>query len=63
MISGEDANADIEDNSTDTNLHGSNRNNNELQTNDEVVLEGDTTIYRVVIYDNNFSRYVPYFKN
>jgi len=38
------------------------RNNNELQTNDEVVLEGDTTIYRVVIYDNNFSRYVPYFK-
>ena len=39
-----------------------NRNNNELQTNDEVVLEGDTTKYRVVIYDNNFSRYVPYFR-
>lgn len=35
-------------------------NNNELQTNDEVMIEGHSSKFRVTMYDNNFPQYVPY---
>lgn len=38
-------------------------NNNELQTNDEVRIDGNTTKFRVTMYDNNFPQYVPYIRN
>jgi hypothetical protein len=37
-------------------------NNNELQTNDIVILDGNTSRFTVTMYDNNFPSYVPYFK-
>ena len=38
------------------------RNNNELQTNDEVTIDGHNHKYRVTIYDNDFSEYVPHIR-
>ena len=38
------------------------RNNNELQTNDEVTIDGHTHKYRVTIYDHDFSEYVPHIR-
>lgn len=38
-------------------------NNNELQTNDVVKIDGNSAKFRVTIYDKDFPQYVPYFKN
>lgn len=38
------------------------RNNNELQTNDEVTIDGHNHKYRVTIYDNDFPEYVPHIR-
>ena len=38
------------------------RNNNELQTNDEVSINGHEHKYRVTIYDNDFPDYVPHIR-
>lgn len=37
-------------------------NNNELQTNDEVRIDGNSARFRVTMYDNDFPQYVPYIK-
>jgi hypothetical protein len=38
-------------------------NNNELQTNDVVMIDGNSSKFRVTVYENNeFPQYVPYFK-
>ena len=36
------------------------RNNEELNTNEEVYIEGQKDKYRVTIYDSNFPQYLPY---
>jgi hypothetical protein len=36
------------------------RNNNELGTNDNVMVEGTRAKYRVTIYDSDFPQYIPY---
>jgi len=38
------------------------RNNNELQTNDVVKVEGSNDKFRTVIYDNNYPIYQPHYK-
>ena len=38
------------------------RNNNELQTNDVVRIQGTSDKFRTVIYDNNYPMYQPYYK-
>lgn len=37
-------------------------NNNELQTNDEVRIDGNSARFRVTIYDKDFPQYVPYIR-
>jgi len=37
-------------------------NNNELQTNDEVRIDGNSAKFRVTMYDKDFPQYVPYIK-
>jgi len=37
-------------------------NNNELQTNDEVRIDGNSSKFRVTMYDKDFPQYVPYIK-
>ena len=37
-------------------------NNNELQTNDVVMIDGNNEKFRVSIYDNSFPEYNPYYK-
>jgi hypothetical protein len=37
-------------------------NNNELQTNDQVRIEGNSAKFRVTMYDKDFPTYNPYFK-
>lgn len=38
-------------------------NNNELQTNDVVKIDGNSAKFRVTMYDKDFPQYTPYFKN
>ena len=38
-------------------------NNNELQTNDEVRIEGNSAKFRVTMYDKDFPRYTPYLRS
>lgn len=38
-------------------------NNNELQTNDEVRIDGNSARFRVTMYDKDFPQYVPYIRN
>ena len=37
-------------------------NNNELQTNDEVRIDGNSARFRVTVYDKDFPQYVPYIR-
>jgi hypothetical protein len=37
-------------------------NNNELQTNDQVRIDGNSSKFRVTMYDQDFPQYNPYFK-
>lgn len=37
-------------------------NNNELQTNDEIKIDGNSGKFRVTMYDKDFPRYTPYYK-
>jgi len=38
-------------------------NNNELQTNDVVMIDGNSAKFRVTTYDKDFPQYVPYFRD
>ena len=38
-------------------------NNNELQTNDVVMIDGNSSKFRVTMYDKDFPQYIPYVRN